>query len=501
MIGRGIADHVAARHQIEPSAGEQSAQTGQILHRGNVYRNLIGEQIHIQLIGHGHIGNLPPQQLGKGLLAPGKFVDGQIDLKTHLADLLHDTLVPRAEGVKGAGEEGRRLFLRQGKGTVAHLTVHQKTIDVVHDRRLGKEIKVARMGFFQQRQQLFTYEQEIVPSGLNGDIVVCKNVFTQHRQRRLMNSVIVVRHAGQQQPQNPSGAPSLILMREHGQKAAQRLQTGCGTLDVARADIALQKTEALVQLLVRKPSHEYAQISGHIGRDFLLPRFQFSQQIHGDLILLIHPQSVGHLQQRPARTLSHGQMLADGQQVGQVHGRVESNLRVSSGLVAQCLHLSQLYHPVNGVFQVAQKKLGDGSVRHGGGKTYAVAQIGHGIAVGLRKGCQCRLHPCKLGIAEPWTHGLQSAQNQHLQRLVGLGEHPQQTLQYAFHPPGADGIQRYIVQLDLLGVGKNERLLVFGKLKPLAVALCIQQALPKRLQIVDTLGLVTVFHEAGGDDF
>ena len=98
-------DHVGARHDINLLLRKDLPQPLQIRRIGDIDGDIVGEQMDIKLIGHGHIDDLPAHQMGLGLFRPGKFVNGQEYRIAQLPDPPGDLLVGQSERVKGAREE------------------------------------------------------------------------------------------------------------------------------------------------------------------------------------------------------------------------------------------------------------------------------------------------------------------------------------------------------------------------------------------------------------
>ncbi len=114
-VGGGVGHHVGAHRQVQLPAGKDLPQPVQVLRRGQVHRDVVGEEVHVELVRHGHADDLPPHQGGLGLLGPGELVDGQVHLQPQVPDLLDDALVAQGEGVEGAGEEGHPVRAEKGK--------------------------------------------------------------------------------------------------------------------------------------------------------------------------------------------------------------------------------------------------------------------------------------------------------------------------------------------------------------------------------------------------
>ena len=68
LVGGGVGHHVAARHQVHLLIGEQLPQALEVCGVGDVHRDLVGEQVHVEVPGDGQVDDLPADQVGLGLL-------------------------------------------------------------------------------------------------------------------------------------------------------------------------------------------------------------------------------------------------------------------------------------------------------------------------------------------------------------------------------------------------------------------------------------------------
>ena len=198
-----MADDVAARHQVELPAREEVGEALEILRRGDVDGDFVGEEVHVPEPSHGHAHDLPPPELGQGMLAPGEFVHGQVDLEAPGANLLHNALVAGGEGVEGAGEEGNRRLGRVGEGAQLHLALHQKAVEVVEHGgavEAGEKIP-ALLG--EQAQELFLKPQEVLPPHRKRNIGAGEDVPAQCGEGGLVDGILIVGDAGGEKPQSP----------------------------------------------------------------------------------------------------------------------------------------------------------------------------------------------------------------------------------------------------------------------------------------------------------
>ena len=83
---------------------------GPIQRRGQVYRDVVREEINVKYIRHRHAHDLPPNQRGLSLFGPGELVDGEVDLKAQVSDA---RTIPLWEREKGSKVPGKKATLPQ----------------------------------------------------------------------------------------------------------------------------------------------------------------------------------------------------------------------------------------------------------------------------------------------------------------------------------------------------------------------------------------------------
>ena len=130
FIGRGVCHYVGTDSQIQLPPGEHLPQAVQVGGSCQVHGNVVGEQIHVEFIGHGHTDDLPPHQGRLGLFGPGEFIHRQVDLKAQVPDGQHDALVAEGEGVEGAGEERRLLRYPELEGAALDTVLDDEAVNV-----------------------------------------------------------------------------------------------------------------------------------------------------------------------------------------------------------------------------------------------------------------------------------------------------------------------------------------------------------------------------------
>ena len=78
----------------------------EVLRVGDVHREILREDLHMELVRHRHGGNAPPDAVGLGALGPREFIDGQQYLEAPIPDGSDNGLVGQGEGIEGTGEKG-----------------------------------------------------------------------------------------------------------------------------------------------------------------------------------------------------------------------------------------------------------------------------------------------------------------------------------------------------------------------------------------------------------
>ena len=64
LVGRGVCHHVAAHGEVQFPSLEYVPQPLEVLRRGKVHGNVMGEKVHVKHVRHGHAGDLPANQGG-----------------------------------------------------------------------------------------------------------------------------------------------------------------------------------------------------------------------------------------------------------------------------------------------------------------------------------------------------------------------------------------------------------------------------------------------------
>ena len=110
-VGGGVGNDVASHYHIDGPPCKYLLQPLQIRRIGDIDWNIVGEQVHMELVRHRHIDNLAADQVRLRLLGPGKLVHSQINLVAQIPDLTDDSLVGEGKRVERTWEESHLLPL------------------------------------------------------------------------------------------------------------------------------------------------------------------------------------------------------------------------------------------------------------------------------------------------------------------------------------------------------------------------------------------------------
>ena len=447
-IGGGIQYHIAAGYEIELPAGEQVFEPLEVPGIGDVHGDLVREQAHVHLVRHAHGGDLPAAELGDGMLAPGELVDGQEHLEAHVLQLPDDPLVPRGEGIEGPREEGHGPHGVVPKGHLLHPAFHQEAVEMVEHCGPGEEDELPLPGLAEQAQQLFRHEDaEALPPG-HGQGGIGQDLLAQDRQRGLVDGIAVMGHPGEEDPQYLMGG-ILLRFRQHRQKLAQGVEAGRGRPLRGGADEPLEIIQTFRKLLPGQADHQGSQIFGNEHRYLVLAGLQLADQVHDHLVLLVEREEVDELQHALPRPLTDGKMLADGEEVGKVHGGVEGVLRMEERVVHQGVHLGELDDPVDGGLEIAEIQAGHLELRRIGRRKTASDPQGHvsyGAGRAVRKGFCAKVYVLPACLVQQRQHVLKAPEHQHLHGLVRVGQEAQQPIHQRRQPVLLENVQRHVGQ-------------------------------------------------------
>ena len=375
-IGRGVGHHVAAYHDGHRPAGKGLPQAAEVLGIGDVHREVLGKDVDMELVGHGHGRDAAADAVGLGPLGPGKFVDGQQHLEPPVPDGPDDALVGQGEGVEGAGEEGDGPRLLQGEAPVEQaLLRHEAVYPAQHGGPVieGQGVLGLLIAGF---QELAPGQQEGPALFVLTQAAGAEHPAAQHEHGLLPGAAVAAGQALHQHAQQPlpAAAVGLRLLREPGAVGVVLLIDHAhgvqgGGRHPARGGVEglAQVRQQLLQLFRRQPQGEPAQIIGDILGKLLLAQLQAPGQLHRHLVALVHRQPGGQGQQGVSGAVAHRHPVADLHQVGQVGGDVQHRAVLPGGVVLQQADVHLLQDPGGAGFQVVQENVGDHLLRQGAG--------------------------------------------------------------------------------------------------------------------------------------
>ena len=202
LIAGGVGHHVAARHNVQLLAGEQLAEPVQVLGVGDVHRDVVGEQVDVEVPRHGQVDDLPPDEMGLGLFGPGELVHRQIDLKAQVPDGLDDALVGQGEGVEGAGEEGDLSGRLEGEWAMVQPVQGDEPVDVGQGGGPIEEGQAALVRRLQnEKQQLAVAQGEQAALLPQGQLPGLEQQLADDQQGLLPHRLPVVSQALEKQTQ------------------------------------------------------------------------------------------------------------------------------------------------------------------------------------------------------------------------------------------------------------------------------------------------------------
>ena len=363
-VGRGPGDHVAAHHQVHLPAGEHRLESGQVAGVGDVHRNFIREQVHVEHIRHRHTHDLAAHQMGLGVFGPAELVNGQVHLVAHVPNGPHNALVGQGKRVERAGEEGHLVPDAHGQAAVLHMVVGDEAADVAQRRGPVIQTKDGGLVFIQEEQQLLEAQAEQAVFLLLAQPGAGEQL-AQQLQSLLPHRDPVAGQPAQQAAQQPVG-PAAVFLRRLGKLAGvyavifqndgQRVQRTAHNALVGAGEGGPQVLDQLIQLLRRQPEGKLAQIPGNVLGEFVFAHFQALHQLHRDLVALVRGEQLDNAQQRRAGVAPHHHLFAHLDEVAQVGGNVQDVVGAALvHLIRQQLDVHRLDDPGGAGFQVVQE--------------------------------------------------------------------------------------------------------------------------------------------------
>ena len=305
LVGGGACHHVGAHSEVDLPAAEDLAQAAQVIRVCQVHRDIVGEEVDVKLVGHGHADDLAAHQGRLGLLGPGEFIHRQIHLVSKVADLLHDALVRQGEGVEGAGEEGHLFMLGEGEGAAFDAVADDEAVNMAQGRGGIEEGQLLLALLMDEEEDLLGHEGEerfliLIGQGLGGE-----KVLAQDAQGFLADGLVAGGQALEEKTCQllPAGGEHILLFGKAGgvfgivlQHGAHGRQGRVYNAGIGGGEEGEQLLDDLIQLPGCKPEDELAQIFRDILAQLRLAGLQSLGHLHGDLIAAGGGQHLGHSQ-------------------------------------------------------------------------------------------------------------------------------------------------------------------------------------------------------------
>ena len=412
LVGRGVGHHVAAHHDGHAAAREGLAQLAQVLRVGDIHREVLGEDVDVELVRHGHGHDAAADAVGLGALGPGEFVDGQQHLEAQVADGPDDALVGQGEGVERAGEEGHGPGRAEVEPAVEQPLLGDEAVQLAQHEGPVVERQLPVGGLVMGGQQLPLRQQEGAALLVAAQLLRAEHMAAQHEHGLLAGGVVDAAQAAHQHTQQPltAAAVGFVRLREAGAvdvvlliDDAHRVQHGGGDAAVRRAEVHMEVVQHLVQLRRGQPQGEAAQVVGDIFGELLLAQLQAAAQLHRHLVALVGGEPGGQLQQGIAGAVAHRHPVADLDEVGKMGGDVQGRTAAAAGEVGEQAQVGLLGDPGGGGLQVVQEDLGHHVLRQQQRRAagqQVVPQPAQGGAVaavhggdGLHRAVQFRVQP------------------------------------------------------------------------------------------------------------
>ena len=124
----GVFYDVTSGHKRKLLAFEDLFKPCKIGRIGDIYRNIIGENVNIFLVRNGHAEYLAPLKSRLSLLGPAELVQSQINFVSHVAYFRGNSLMTAAERIESSWEKGYLVYFRYVERPDFQLVIADKTI-------------------------------------------------------------------------------------------------------------------------------------------------------------------------------------------------------------------------------------------------------------------------------------------------------------------------------------------------------------------------------------
>ena len=164
-VSRRIFDDVRADGDVQVPAGKDILELLDVRRIGDVDGDIVREGIHVLFIGDGHVHDFAAHEPRLGVLGPGKFIEGQVNVETQVAYLAGHGLVAQAEGVEGPRIEAGLAACFKGKGPSGEFVLADVAVNMVEHGRIAVEIQIFFAVLIEEDQEFLiaVAEEEIFP--------------------------------------------------------------------------------------------------------------------------------------------------------------------------------------------------------------------------------------------------------------------------------------------------------------------------------------------------
>ena len=206
LVGGGVPHHVAADGDIKLPAREGFGKPLEVGGIGEVHRDIVREEVDMELVGHRHADNLPPDQMGLGFFRPGELIDREVNLEAQIPDCPHNPLMGEGEGVEGPGEEGDLIPVLKAERAVIDPLQRDEPVDMRESRRPVEEGELPAAVLFREKEELFAAQGENTGFLLVGKPFRAEDHFADDRKRLLPDLRAVIGQPVEQHSEQPAAA-------------------------------------------------------------------------------------------------------------------------------------------------------------------------------------------------------------------------------------------------------------------------------------------------------
>ena len=339
FIGRGVFDDVGPDGDIQLFSRKDFLQASHVGLVGNIDRHVVREGVNVLFIGHGHIHDLAAHEPRLGMFGPGKFIEGQIDIESQVADPAGHGLVAQTEGVEGAGIKAGLMMARELEGAAEELVTADIAVDVVQHGGIAVEIQCP-FAVFKERDQQFLV-------GMGKEEI---RLFLRHAgavedeaadiTESITAPFLIVMGIGLDHDIQEMALPFFVLFLIIGkgrhefpemfQNDADGADHGRRHLGAGRQYLLVQGDDEFIQFLRRQFQDHAAQIFRHVLGNLQVSDLKAVEEFHRHFVALGIGHAAGDRHERLTGSLADKEGFAHFEQVGQMHAQVHDRAAVTA---------------------------------------------------------------------------------------------------------------------------------------------------------------------------